>query len=149
MLKLAAVGEAPGDNPIDFADFDEPNRAAAAAGPAAEKLETGDAGSSVFFLPPKSEPRKPSFSFLPFLSLSFFEKNPPFFSFSFSFSFSRVLDVEVVDAEESFLVNGAEAGIGGGGVYSLTGCGCSFGGKRCSADGNLVTGGAIPGGSSY
>ena len=87
-LKAGEVGDAPGERPIDFADFDEPSNAAAAAGPAEEKLETAAGSSTFFLLPPKSDPRNLSFSFFPFLSLSlslsFLLKNPPLFSFSFS-----------------------------------------------------------------
>lgn len=103
------VGDVPleevvGCTPIDFADFEDPSRAAAAARPSAEKFEMGE-GSSTFFFPPKREPKKPSFSFLVFsLSLSFlsfFEKKPPFFSFSFSFSFSLTASTRCDSGRES------------------------------------------------
>ena len=143
-------------SPSDLADLEEPSKAAAAAGPADEKFETDDGGSSCFFLlPPKREPRNRSLSFFFFslsfsLSLSFFElKNPPFFSFSFSFSFSRpslepaVEIEETAVAAESVRVSGT---VGGADTASLFACCCEAipGGTadRCA-------GGAIPGGRSY
>lgn len=93
--------------PRDLADLLEPSKAAAAAGPAVAKLATDD--SSVFFLCPKSEPRKPSFSFflppLPSLSLSlsflsFLPNKPDFFSFSLGLSFLSRMDDPDEDAME-------------------------------------------------
>ncbi len=80
----------PGVLATDLADFEEPSRAAAAAGPAVEKLATVET-SSTGFLDLKSPPRKPSFSFffrslslesLSLSFLSFLENSPSFFSFS-------------------------------------------------------------------
>ena len=87
-----------GEGATDRADLDEPRSAAAAAGPADEKLDTlipAAGGSSVFFFDPKRPPRNPSFSFF-FLSLSFLEKNPPFFSFSFARSTEEFVEPDSV-----------------------------------------------------
>lgn len=118
-----------------------PRRAAAAARPSAEKLDTVE-GSSCFFLPPNNPPRKPSFSFLDFsllslslsLPLSFLEKKPPFFSFSFSFSLSLAADgVSVRDMD-------------GRGVSRLTGIMPMFSLEGCVF--SVVRGAAMPGGRS-
>lgn len=75
-----------------------PSRAAAAAGPAEEKLDTDTRSSSTFFLLPNSEPRNESLLFV--LSfLSFFPNRPDDF-FSFSFSRPALLATDLADAPE-------------------------------------------------
>jgi hypothetical protein len=110
--KPGEVGDGAGLMPRDLADFDEPRRAAAAAGPADEKFETDDTGSSCFFFPLKRPPRKPSLSFffesLSLSFLSFLEKNPPFFSFSLSFADPTV----EADAPDSVRARGGRASSG-------------------------------------
>lgn len=133
------MGDAEGDSPSDLADFDDPKSAAAAAGPADEKLAIEE-GSSCFFFPPNKEPNKPSFS-LPFLSFfSFFEKNPPFFSFSFS------LTLLAVEAPDSVRASLGRSGMGGdrSGSRPLCCCNAIPGGTL-----DRGAGGAIPGGNSY
>lgn len=142
LLKPGEVGEGTGDRPWDLADLEDPRSAAAAAGPADEKLAIEEV-SSGFFLPPKREPRNPSFSLLFFSFSFFFEKNPPFFSFSFSFSF-WLLAVDVPDSLRTIVGRVTSSGTGGTNSWPRCCCKAIPGGIA-----DRGAGGAMPGGNSY
>lgn len=128
-----------------FADFEVPSSAAAAAGPAVEKLDT-EVDSSCFFLLPNSDPRKRSFSFFGFSDLSWcrdFLPNRPFF---FSLTGVDVDPTEAADEFDSVRVKGGRSmcaiGAMGEGIAPVRCCIDMPGGAVCDR------GGAAPEGRS-